>query len=161
QFNLVTQRVRVLGSIHEQLERFNQWTAIDFGRHLEETCGMLTTAFEEQVAIQVEADSFMCDIQAAVPLGLAANELIAARIGHGIRNGSAEHGAVRVVFRHHRRNGMIELVVGDAAEGNGPTAAGPTFPPNDIVDVLVEQIGAELTVDPGGGSKVRLTVPYS
>lgn len=161
QFNLVTQRVRVLGSIHEQLERFNQWTAIDFGRHLEETCEMLTTAFEERVEIRVDADSFMCDIQAAVPLGLIANELIAARIDHGIRNGLAGYGAIRVVFRHHRRNGMIELVVGAAAEGDGSPAARTTFPPNDIVDVLVEQIGAELTVDPADGSTVRLTVPYS
>lgn len=161
QFNVITQRVRVLGSIHEQLKRFNQWTAIDFGRHLEEICGTLTTVFEERVAIRVDVDSFMCDIQAAVPLGLIANELIATRIDRIIRHGSAEHGAIHVLFRHDRRNDVVELTISDVGTGDGPTPAGQAFPPSDIVDVLVEQIGAELTVDPASGSTMRLTVPTS
>ncbi|UEM25346.1 PAS domain-containing protein (plasmid) [Skermanella mucosa] len=161
QFNLITQRIRVLGSIHEQLERFNQWTAIDFGRHLEETCGVLGTLFEERVAIRVDADPFMCDIQAAVPLGLIANELIAARIERIIRIGLAEHGTIQVVFRHRRQDDTIELAISDTGRGDGPMPSGEIFPAGDIVDVLVEQLGAELTVDPAAGWTVKLTVPRS
>jgi len=76
QFNLIAQRVRVLGSIHEQLESFGHWIAIDFARHLREICAGLTTLFEETVAIDVDAEPLTCDVQAAVPLGLIANELI-------------------------------------------------------------------------------------
>jgi hypothetical protein len=38
----------VLGSIHEQLESFDNWTTIDFSRHLREICAALMILFEER-----------------------------------------------------------------------------------------------------------------
>ncbi|GEO43382.1 signal transduction histidine kinase [Skermanella aerolata] len=158
QFALITQRVRVLGSIHEQLENFGQWTAIDFGRHLRETCGALAVLFEDSVAIAVEAEPLLCDIQAAVPLGLIANELIAAQCRH-FGNGTAEPATIRVVLRRRQETGVVELTVGPAATGQISWSIDDASQTSDIVDVLVEQIGADLALDPDAGLTVRLTVP--
>ena len=159
QFDLITQRVRVLGSIHEQLESFDNWATIDFSRHLRETCAALATLFEERIAIDVDAEPYVCDLEAAVSLGLITNELIAASIGHLIRSGAAEGTMIRVVLRTHRQNNVIELAVGLTGDEHASWSADDLIHPSDIVDVLAEQIGAELVLDTG--PTVRLTVPAS
>jgi len=159
QFNLIAQRVRVLGSIHEQLESFGHWIAIDFARHLREICAGLTTLFEETVAIDVDAEPLMCDVQAAVPLGLIANELIAASFRHIIRSGAAEGAMIRVQLRRRQDNDVIELAVSLTGTGHTSWSAEDFIHPSDIVDVLAEQIGAEIALDFDAGPTVRLTVP--
>jgi two-component sensor histidine kinase len=161
QFDLITQRVCVLGSIHEQLESFDNWTTIDFSRHLQEICAALVILFEERVAVHVDAEPFVCDVEAAVSLGLIANELIAASFSHIIRSGAAAGILIRVVFRNDRQNNVIELAVSLTQGDHASWSAGDLIHPSDIVDVLAEQMGAELTLTLDGGPTVRLTVPAS
>ncbi|GEO43663.1 signal transduction histidine kinase [Skermanella aerolata] len=159
QFSLITQRVRVLGGIHEQLESFGRWTAIDFGRHLRETCAALAALFEERIAVAVEAESLLCDIEAAAPLGLIANELIAGCFRQVSGSAAADQCLIRVVLRHHQDAGIVELAVSITAAGENGQPATNLLHPSDIVDVLAEQIGAELALDRTGSPTIRLTVP--
>ena len=161
QFNLVTQRVRVLGSIHEQLESFDDWTAIDFSRHLREICAALVVLFEERVAVQVDADPFVCKVEAAVSLGLIANELIAASFSHVIGSGTADGTLIRVEFRADQQTNVIELAVSLTRGDHAPWSVDDLIHPSDIADVLAEQIGAELTLILDAGPTVTLTVPAS
>jgi two-component sensor histidine kinase len=161
QFNLITQRVRVLGSIHEQLEGFDNWTRIDFSRHLREICASLVILFEERVGIHVNAEPFVCDVEAAVSLGLIANEMIAASFSHVIGREAAAGILIRVVFRVDRQNNVIELAVSLTRDDHASWSVDDLIHPSDIVDVLTEQIGAQLTVTLDGGPTVRLTVPAS
>jgi two-component sensor histidine kinase len=161
QFDLITQRVRVLGSIHEQLERFDNWTRIDFSRHLREICASLVLLFEERVAVHVDAEPFVCDVEAAVSLGLIANELIAASFSHVIRSGAADGALIRVVFRVGRQNNIIELAVSLTRDDQASWLVNDLIHPSDIVDVLAEQMGAQLTSTLDAGPTVRLTVPAS
>jgi PAS domain S-box-containing protein len=161
QFDLITQRVRVLGSIHEQLASFDNWATIDFSRHLRQTCAGLAALFEERVAIHVDAEPVVCDVEAAVSLGLIANELIAARVSHLIGSGAAEGTMIRVVLRNHWQNNIIELTVSLTGDEHASWSADDLIHPSDIVDVLAEQIGAELTLISDASPTVRLTVPAS
>ena len=146
QFDLITQRVRVLGSIHEQLESFDNWTRIDFSRHLREICAALVILFEERVAVHVDAEPFVCDVEAAVSLGLIANELIAASFSHVIGSGAADGTLIRVVFRVDRQNNVLELAVSLTRDDHASWSVDDLIHPSDIVDVLAEQIGAQLTL---------------
>jgi PAS domain S-box-containing protein len=161
QFDLITQRVRVLGSVHEQLESFDNWATIDLGQHLRQTCATLATLFEERVTIQVDAEPVVCDVEAAVSLGLIANELIGMSISHLIESGAAEGTAIRVMLRNYRQNSVIELAVVVTGDEHTTWSADGLIQTSDIVDVLAEQIGAELTLVLDAGPTVRLTVPAS
>jgi PAS domain S-box-containing protein len=159
QFDLITQRVRVLGSIHGQLESFENWTTIDFSQHLREICASLMILFEERIAVRVDAEPFVCDVEAAISLGLIANELIAARFSHICRMGTAEEILIGVLLRVHRQTNVIELAVSLTGDEHTSWSAGDLIYPSDIVDVLAEQMGAELTLTLDTGPTVRLTVP--
>jgi PAS domain S-box-containing protein len=161
QFDLITQRVRVLGSIHEQLESFGNWTRIDFSRHLREICAALVILFEERVAVRLDAEPFMCDVEAAVSLGLIANELIAASFSHVIGGGAADGALIRVVFRVDQQNNVLELAVSLTRDDHGSWSVDDLIHPSDIADVLAEQMGAELTLTLDAGPTVKLTVPAS
>jgi PAS domain S-box-containing protein len=161
QFDLITQRVRVLGSIHEQLESFDNWTRIDFSRHLREICASLALLFEERVAVHVDAEPFVCDVEASVSLGLIANELIAASFSHVIKSGAADGTLIRVVFRVDQQNNIIELAVSLTRDDQASWSVDDLIHPSDIVDVLAEQMGAELALTLDVGPTVRLTVPAS
>jgi two-component sensor histidine kinase len=151
----------VLGSIHEQLESFDNCTRIDFRRHLREICAALVILFEERVAVRVDADPFVCDVEAAVSLDLIANELIAASFSHVIGSGAADGTLIRVVFRVDRQNNVLELTVSLTRDDQASWSVDDLLHPSDIVDVLAEQIGAQLTLTLDGGPTVTLTVPAS
>jgi PAS domain S-box-containing protein len=161
QFDLITQRVRVLGSIHEQLESFDNWTRIDFSRHLREICAALVILFEERVPVHVDAEPFMCDVEAAVSLGLIANELIAACFSHVIESGSADGTLIRVEFRVDQQTNVIDLAVSLTRDDDASWSVDDLIHPSDIADVLAEHMGAELTFTLDGGPTVKLTIPAS
>jgi PAS domain S-box-containing protein len=161
QFDLITQRVRVLGSIHEQLESFDNWARIDFSRHLREICAALAILFEERVAVRLDAEPFVCDVEAAVSLGLIANELIAACFSQAIESGTADGTLIRVVFRVDQQTNVMELAVSLTQDDHASWSVDDVIHPSDIVDVLAEQLGAELTLTLDAGLTVKLTVPAS
>jgi PAS domain S-box-containing protein len=159
QFDLITQRVRVLGSIHEQLESFDNWTTIDFSRHLREICAALVILFEDRVAVRLDAEPFACNVEAAVSLGLIANELIAASFSHVIGSGAADGALIKVVFRVDQQTNVLELAVSLTRDDQASWSVDDLIHPSDIVDVLAEQMGAQLTLTLDAGPTVRLTVP--
>jgi two-component sensor histidine kinase len=151
----------VLGGIHEQLESFDNWTRIDFSRHLREICAALVILFEERVAVRLDAEPFACNVEAAVSLGLIANELIAASFSHVIGSGAADGTLIRVEFRVDQQTNVMELAVSLTRDDDAPWSVDDLIHPSDIVDVLAEQVGAQLTLTLNGGPTVRLTVPAS
>jgi PAS domain S-box-containing protein len=159
QFDLITQRVRVLGSIHEQLERFDNWSRIDFSGHLREICAALATLFGERVEVDVDAEAFVCDIEAAVSLGLIANELIAANLSHVVERGAAGGVTIRVSLKSDQQTGIVELAVRLVGDEKTPWGANDLIPPGDMVDILAERLGAELTVALDASPTVRLAFP--
>jgi PAS domain S-box-containing protein len=156
--DVIAQRVGVLGDIHKQLETFANWNAIDFGRHLRETSAALTYLFEDGVTIEVDADPFTCDVQVAISLGLIANELIAVQLALVVSSGEAGRAGIAVRLRHRKEAGILELTVRIVGVEQTPWSGGDIIPPSDIVDVLVEQIGAELVLDGSGNPSVILVV---
>jgi two-component sensor histidine kinase len=92
---------------------------------------------------------------------LIANELIAASFSHVIGSGAADGTLIRVVFRVDRQNNVLELAVSLTRDDQASWSVDDLIHPSDIVDVLAEQIGAELTLTLDEGSTVRLTVPAS
>ncbi|KJB90552.1 hypothetical protein [Skermanella aerolata] len=107
----------------------------------------------------VEAESLLCDIEAAAPLGLIANELIAGCFHQVSGSAVAEQCLIKVLLRHHQDAGVDELAVSITAAGENCQPTTDLLHPSDIVNVLTEQISGELALDRTGSPTIRLTVP--
>lgn len=112
-------------------------------------------------AVRLDAEPFACNVEAAVSLSLIANELIAASFSHIIESDSADATLISVVFRVHRQTNVIERVISLTRDYHASWSVADLIHPSDIVDVLAEQIGAELTLTLDAGPMVRLAVPTS
>jgi two-component sensor histidine kinase len=103
----------------------------------------------------------VCNVEAAVSLGLIANELIATCFSHVIESGTADGTLIRVVFRVDQQTNVMELAVSLTRDDHASWSVDDLIHPSDIADVLAEQIGAELTLTLDAGLTVKMTVPAS
>jgi uroporphyrinogen-III decarboxylase len=65
------------------------------------------------------------------------------------------------VFRNDQQNNVLELAVSLTRDDYASWSVDDLIHPSDIVDVLAEQMGAQLTLTLDAGPTVRLTVPAS
>jgi two-component sensor histidine kinase len=155
---LVSQRIVILGNIHEQLYRSDDFARIDIGARLREICRNLATLYHnDSVEVVVETDKLFCNIEAAIPLGLITNELVSNCFKHGFRGGRS--GWVRVSLRR-TPGGTVSLVVADNGAGL----------PADlqelrhglgmrVISALAKQIDGIVHFDSSAGTRVTLTAP--
>lgn len=155
---IVSQRIVILGAIHEQLYRSDDFARIDIGARLREICRGLADLYQnDAVAVEVQSEELFCNIETAIPLGLIANELVSNCFKHGFPDGRP--GTVRVSFRR-TEGGKISLVVAD-------DGAGLSRRPDDlrtglglrVVSALAKQIDAKVSFASEGGTRVTLTMP--
>lgn len=152
----VSQRIHAMGRLHEQLYASGNLAKIDFGDYLRELCGRLADVHaRDGVAIDVEADEMICDLDTAVPLGLIANELVSNSFKHAFPNGRGGH--VQVRLRRLGADGAAELVVAD----NGIGTAGQPNPGRGgigsrLIQALARQLRADMRVETGPGMRTTI-----
>jgi PAS domain S-box-containing protein len=152
-------RIRSMALIHEALYRTYNFSALDFGAHLRELVAALTRSYGRAgVDTAMEVEGVELPIDAAVPCGLIANELITNALKHAFP--SQRNGTITVGLR--RRNPeLVELSVRDDGIG---------FPSNrdyhemttmgmNIVESLVQQIDGVMTLDTSKGTTFVVTFP--
>ncbi|WP_119462458.1 PAS domain-containing protein [Rhodospirillaceae bacterium SYSU D60014] len=155
---LVSQRIVILGNIHEQLYRSDDFARIDIGARLQEICRSLASLYRnDAVTVTVDAEKLFCNIETAIPIGLITNELVSNCFKHGFRDGRS--GWVHVSLRR-MESGTVSLVVAD--NGAGLPAA-----PQDlrhglgmrVTSALAKQIDAVVRFESDEGTQVTLTAP--
>lgn len=153
------QRVMSMALVHEKLYGANDLGRIDLGDLMRQIALMLisetvgpsiTTSFNVQHAV--------IDIERAVPVCLAVNELMTNSLKHAFRNRSHGHLSVAVLGDGENR---VRIEVADDGQGGidlqqfrTARTLGMT-----IVRNLVRQLDAELSVRSGPGTTVAFTFP--
>jgi len=115
---------------------------------------LLEGAGDRGVTLTVEAPPLRVGLDFAIPLGLLVTELVTNSIKHGFPEG---RGAIDV--RLEEADGEVLLLVRDDGVGYDPAAPRPATLGGRIVDGLVRQLGATLTVAVDGGVHTSVRIP--
>jgi PAS domain S-box-containing protein len=147
-------RVRSMALVHEKLYQSGNLSKIDFGGYLQSLAVHLFQAMavdEGQVRLEEDLGEVSLDINAAVPCGLLANELISNALEHAFSGG--QRGVIRLGLRR-LADGDVELRVADDGAG---------FPEGldfrltqslglQIVNLLVSQLDGTIELDRRNGT---------
>lgn len=154
-------RVRSMAAIHESLYQAHDLTRIDLHRYVSGLVDELVGSFgaASRVAVQVDIDQVLLDVDQAIPCGLIVNELVS--------------NALKYAFAEGRRGRLIVGVsVGDDEVVLTVADDGPGLPPDlDVDDApslglrlvhsLVGQLRGRLDVARGRGASFAIAFPLS
>ena len=158
----VSQRISVMGSIHQQLYTSPNLARIDLATHVEELCRGLMDLHgrHDRVRILIEADPLECTLDTAIPLGLIANEVISNSLKHafpGDRDGTVRVRLRRLSDAAHP-GGLTELLLADDGVGM-PRAAGGEDQGGIgmiLIRALAAQIDAGVSIEQDPGVAIRI-----
>jgi len=153
-------RIRSMAMVHEQLYRKESVSEIDLGDYLRELSGRVVGEYPSRgVELSVDADPVFLDLDAAIPCGLAVNELLTNALKYGCGGAGA---AVRVIARAEA--GSCSVLVEDDGPGVPADALAGSFSGEtlglSLVSGLAAQLGGALSVLPGPGARFELRFPY-
>ncbi|RJP78299.1 MAG: PAS domain S-box protein [Candidatus Zixiibacteriota bacterium] len=155
-------RIKSIALVHEKLYRSDDLRHIDFHDYLQTLAGSFVRSHQlEQrgITLVIEADPVGLNVDTALPCSLAVNELLTNAAKHAFPGGHG--GEIRVLVK--QEDGQIRLTVADNGVG---------FPADldvrqsgslglQLVNSLAGQLGADLTVQSGPGTRVELVFPLT
>jgi two-component sensor histidine kinase len=153
-------RIRAMATVHQMLYETDDLSRIDIANYMREVAAYTSydaVARGVPVDVVVNADPVEIEIDRAVPLGLAVQELIRNAVKHSCSGG--QRGRVELTLR--RRCGGIEVTISDSGEGD----ATEFFQEHrrglgtQLVNLLCDQIGGTVTPLRGPGGRIRVYVP--
>jgi PAS domain S-box-containing protein len=147
-------RVRSMAMVHEKLYRSKNLSRVDFkeyirslGYHLFQTYGVAP----DTVALNMEIEDVLLDINTAIPCGLLVSELISNALKHAFPQG--RRGKITICMKAIE-DGDIELTVSDNGVGledeldlKSTNSFGL-----QLVDMLTEQLLGTISIDRNGGT---------
>ncbi len=147
-------RVRSMALIHDKLYRSGDLSKIDFGDYLQSLSAHLFQALAAdagRIRLEMQLPEVFLDINAAVPCGLLANELVTNALEHAFPEG--RRGVIRIGLRRPA-DGGVELCVADDGVG---FPEGLDFRRTEslglqIVNLLVGQLEGTIELDPENGT---------
>jgi PAS domain S-box-containing protein len=157
---VVARRISVLGQIHQQLYASENLARVDIGLNIRQLADNLAELYARPtVTINVMAEAMICDLDAAIPLGLIANELISNSLEHAFPDGRAGHVALTLAHDDHE---ATVLSVTDDGVGIPVAEAGRTGLGLRLVEALASQLGAtvERLDSPEGGTTIRIIIAH-
>jgi two-component sensor histidine kinase len=148
-------RIRSMALIHEKLYQSADLANIDFSEYLKSLAGHLYRSYGEagcHVQLQVSAAQVRLGIDAAVPCGLIASELISNALKHAFVGRAC--GVLQVAARRCE-TGRVELEVADDGVGVPPdlSSEGAATLGMQLIRGLVRQLDGTLTVENGHGAR--------
>ena len=155
-------RILALGAVHQMLLASSNLATFDIGDYLRTLCAMASkgaAAQDARITIDVEASHELISVDFGMPIGLLVNELIANSLKHAFKGRQSGRIFIKYDFD---KNGDAILIVQDNGVG-APDADQDVFPSGGmgslIIMGLVDQLGAELSVDGRQGMSVRIVIP--
>ena len=147
-------RIRSISLIHQQLLELQSASRVDLDTFIEALCrNIATVAGAEQrgIAVVTESDPVAVDLGPGTALGLLVNELLSNALMHAFPDGHT--GRVQVRLRKHP-GGMAVLEVID--DGVGMEAEASPSTGSLLIELLVEQLRGQYSVESGDGTHVRI-----
>jgi two-component sensor histidine kinase len=161
----IRRRVHALSFVHQQLVGARDLATLNLGNFLRELCANLAWGVgldEQDVFLHVDIPPVQVDLDRAVPIGLVVTELLSNAAKHafpGETGGSAEREGGIVVQAQLDEGDVLILHFSDNGVGKGEPATAGGKVGSLIVESLVTQLSAEMTVTEGAGRHIELKIP--
>lgn len=151
------QRIQALSALQEQFYRSPDFRRVDFSNFLGELAGRLVGLAPVPVTLSTRLEPLELPVDAAVPLGLLANELITDAVRRA--NSKTRGGELSVCLE--REGGRVVLTVADNGVGPGEqdttAASGIGL---HLVERLAQQVDGEVVrTERAPGTEYRVSVP--
>jgi PAS domain S-box-containing protein len=159
-FRKAIDRVQAVGDIHARLNQGEQLGRIDFDEYLKDLCGRLRESMLDgkSIALRVETEPLVLDIDRAIPLGLVVNELVTNSIKHAFPDGAK--GNIIVQLTKGGAGEVLRLSIGDDGRGmekkDGDERDGLGM---RLVEGLMQQVGGTMEIKNEPGARYEITVP--
>jgi two-component sensor histidine kinase len=151
-------RVGAIASMHELLYQSDSVSQIDLSRYTRRLAAHLVSFYrKDSVNVSVVGDGITVDLARAVPLGLLLNELVSNACKHAFPG----HTAGRLDIRLNEADGRIHVQVKDTGAGL-PTGVSHRTSATlglQLVHMLAEQLGGDVSFESAGGTTVDVDVP--
>lgn len=147
-------RIRSISLIHQQLLELQSASKVDLDNFIPALCRNIATAAgaeQRGIAVIAEADPVGLDLGPGTALGLLVNELLSNALIHAFPDHTS--GQVQVRLRM-QPGGRAVLEVID--NGVGLEAASTPSTGSLLIELLVEQLKGQYSVDSGDGTHVRI-----
>ena len=159
-FDAIARRVLCMSELYDHLLGIGMSGTVNFGEYLQALCGKIRAAEHLQacrITLTTYTQSLFLELDAAVALGTAVNELVANAAKHAFETDAGGVISVRLTTRaaNEGRPGMLTV----ADNGCGLGAASARSHGLDLVRRLVKRAGCELTHEPGSGTVWRIPLP--
>jgi len=155
-------RIRSMALVHEMLYRSQDFEKISFPEYIRSLASVISGTFNRRnVALTIEAEEAVINIDASIPLGLIVNELLSNAYIHAFPDGRA--GTISLSFAHVPDNGHYLLIIQDDGIG---------LPENfsidhvktmglQIVNLLTKQIEGALVIENNPGTFFSISFQIS
>lgn len=167
-------RINTMALIHEKLyqnERFGTVAIRDYLTYIADSLSRTYSRPDAEILIRTDVDDVRLDIDAAIPCGLLANELLSNAFKHAF--GDRTRGAVMLAFkelqppRGGRRRASTRYLLSVSDNGGGmprdPSDGSPGSLGLELVTSLVRQLNGELSIDDRrrSGTVIEVKFPAS
>ncbi len=161
QFQDSQDRVRSMALVHETLYQSQDLAQLDMAPYIRTLSTQLLQSYDvdpPRIALRIQADRLLLDLDQAIPCGLILNELLTNAFKYAF---PPSHTGVVHVELHSITAQQARLVVRDTGVG---------FPADldfrhtetlglQLIGMLTEQLGGTITLDRAGGTTFTLTFP--
>ncbi len=151
-------RIYAMSLVHEKLYRSMDFSSIDMKDYIHSIAEHHIAALhtETQIGLDIDIKNVYLPINYAIPCGLIINELMTNAMKHAFPQRS--QGLIHIQF-HRRQTGDFHLRISDDGIGlpEGMNVHRKTSLGLQIVELLAEQLGGHIQLDPGLGTTFVLT----
>ena len=153
------QRIAAMSAVHEHIYRSNDFSTVRIKTYLETLIENIRAGADPSVNMVEHLDDLSVDKDAATPLGLIVNEVVANAYKHAFSDGRA--GLVTVTMTRDA-DGLGRLTVEDNGVGFDPEQPGKGIG-RRLIAALTEQLGGKssFSTRPDAGSRFVLTFPLA
>ncbi|MGN6157560.1 MAG: sensor histidine kinase [Devosia sp.] len=151
------QRIAAMSAVHEHIYRSTSFDTVRVQQYLTTLIENIRAGSGPNVQVREDIEDLEVDKDAATPLGLIVNEVVANAFKHGFPDG--RKGTIRVSLMR-RGDGRAELSVADDGVGFDPEQPSKGIG-RRLIRALTSQLGgeSEVTSGPGLGSRFVLVFP--
>lgn len=157
-FDESQQRVETMSLIHEKLYRAKDLSGIDFKEYVDELVKnllTLNTGKSEHIAVKLDIEGVILDVNSAIPCGLIINELVSNALKHAFPDGLKGYIGVRM---SRDSAGRIGLSVSDDGIGfpQGLNFRNTESLGMQLIMALVNQLGGAIELDRSEGTSFKI-----
>ncbi|MGA7658331.1 MAG: PAS domain S-box protein [Methylocella sp.] len=154
-------RIQSMALIHHMLYQSNDFAKVDFARFLESLAPALITAYgvdPNRIAVSIDAAPVLLPMDAAIPCGQVANELLTNAFKHAFPQG--RRGNIAIDLTQDAKGDVVLSVMDDGVGiADGIDVAQPATLGLQLVNLLTGQLGGTFSVQRTAPTRIVLQFP--